>query len=39
MKKISFVASETLNNIAGDELSRVQEPDPEVRRAMQIAAE
>jgi hypothetical protein len=39
MKKISFVASETLNNIAGDELSRVQEPDLEVRRAMQIAAE
>jgi hypothetical protein len=39
MKKVSFVASETLNNIAGDELSRAQEPDPEVRRAMQIAAE
>ena len=39
MKKVSFVASETLNNIAGDELERVQNLDPEVRRAMQMAAE
>lgn len=39
MKKVSFVASETLNNIAGDELERVQNLDPEVRRAMQSASE
>ncbi len=39
MKKVSFVASETLNNIAGDELERVQDLSPEVRRAMQMAAE
>lgn len=39
MKKVSFVASETLNNIAGDELERVQNLDPELRRAMQSASE
>jgi hypothetical protein len=39
MKKVSFVASETINNITGDELERAQNLSPEVRRAMQMASE
>ena len=39
MKKVSFVASETINNITGDELERAQNLSPEVRKAMQMASE